>query len=163
MSAVYPINSTEFEKKLIRMEYEEVLELFSSGEISEKEFYLGTSPTWKSLYFATKENIKIKLGYVYLIENDLGEVKCGRSINAKIRLRSLETQGNLTIKNTFVSEAHSEYFKTETEFHRNFSEFRMKGEWFSVSFNDSVNFINSLMGRTPLRLMMDNKTNIMLT
>lgn len=58
---MYPSNATDFQKQLIRMDYEEVYELYSSCKISEKEFDIGFSPVWKAMYHASLEVDKKKI------------------------------------------------------------------------------------------------------
>lgn len=74
-------------------------------------------------------------GSVYLIENSNGIVKIGRSSNAKARVRSIQTLGNVNTKNIFISSPHEDYHKTETSMHRQFFSKRLKGEWFEENFD----------------------------
>jgi len=87
-------------------------------------------------FFLTCTHSEVRKGAVYLIENSNGMVKIGKSFNPKERIKCIETQGNITIKNPFITEKSEEYSKLETALHKHFKMNRVKGEWFFAPFED---------------------------
>ena len=84
------------------------------------------------------------MGHVYIVENETGNIKIGRTVNPKLRIRAIETQSGIPITQTYISPGCSNYQKLESASHKEFSHFRIKGEWFSLSFNTAKNFISKL-------------------
>lgn len=83
-------------------------------------------------------------GYVYLIDNGTGKVKIGRTTNPMIRIKTIESQSGMTTIQTYVSPQCSNYKDLELITHKKFDEFRVKGEWFKISFNEVKDHISSL-------------------
>lgn len=92
-----------------------------------------------------------KIGYIYLCENSLGKVKIGRSVNPKIRLKNIETQGNLTITNYYISPLIKQHITLEANLHRIFKEKKEKGEWFDIKFENAKNTIESLINSDQVK------------
>lgn len=82
----------------------------------------------------TKRVPKVEAGYVYVIEDESERVKLGKSKEADLRLKELQT-GNaerLTVKYRIrVSDMH----KAETSLHNLFAAYRLRadGEWFKIT------------------------------
>lgn len=84
-----------------------------------------------------------KLGHVYIVDNGLGMVKIGRTINPERRIRAIETQTGIELKNTYVSPKCSNYESLEITAHKEFAKYRVKGEWFKVEFPKVKEFLSS--------------------
>ena len=80
-----------------------------------------------------KEHVE---GYVYLINCTRGFTKIGKSRSPDERIKCIKTQGNIDVKNLYISKKTVEYGKIETEMHRKYCEFLISGEWFDVDFKE---------------------------
>ena len=79
-------------------------------------------------------------GHVYLIHGvDTPWYKIGLSVNAKIRLKQLGTQGPFGLKLIRILPV-DDMFGVEAHFHQMFSDKRTHGEWFSLSPEDVTTF-----------------------
>ena len=71
-------------------------------------------------------------GHLYLMQNHLGLIKLGRSVNPETRRRSLEATENCEIRLVAIFENDGEL---EEEIHRALDRYRLVGEWFSGEAN----------------------------
>lgn len=81
-------------------------------------------------------------GYVYLIKSEAsGYCKIGVSKNPNKRIKQLQT-GN-SDKIYLVDKYKSEiYKKIENVFHTTYSHLKVNGEWFDLTLEQELNFIN---------------------
>lgn len=79
--------------------------------------------------------------FVYLIRGNNGKYKIGIAKEPKRRIKQLQTGNSdeLTIIETYQSENAS---KIETALHNRYSHLQNVGEWFDLSINEEVKFIN---------------------
>lgn len=85
-----------------------------------------------------------KLGFVYvMLDESLGYVKIGFSQNPRHRELTLQAQ-KPTIKMMFKTKA-SLFF--EQIIHKDFNQFRIRGEWFNVSPEAAIEQINSYQNK----------------
>ena len=84
---------------------------------------------------------EVNLGHVYVIEDENGFVKIGVATNVAKRLKSINTSSAYKIVNTYKSPSCVTPYKIEKAAHLHFSNNNKKGEWFSISFLDAVNFV----------------------
>nr|WP_319488588.1 GIY-YIG nuclease family protein [uncultured Caproiciproducens sp.] len=91
---------------------------------------------------AVPEQIKVPMSNVYVIEQRQNYCKVGVSINYEKRKRAIETQGGFYAKNSYSSEPINNGYKVESKVHELLSQFRVTGEWFSVSFSDAIKAVN---------------------
>ena len=75
-------------------------------------------------------------GYVYLILNDIGNVKIGRTVNPKSRIRDIETLSGIKIIKIALSNRCSNYKEIENDMHEKFQKWNVMGEWFSATFEE---------------------------
>lgn len=92
----------------------------------------------------TKNN-KSDAGNIYVLEREDGLCKIGRSISPKKRLKQIETQGGLEVKNQYISHRIINYKKIEHMIHDMIKEQKYKGEWFNICFDDAVDTVNHLV------------------
>lgn len=123
-----------------------MIEMYRNGEATEREMTICLSPFFRALSASLKENDKQRNeGHIYILENSQGFIKIGRSKNPKLRIRTLETQGNIEIKRTYTSEKLDDCGHFERVMHRKFKNYLLKGEWFSAAFEDAKNEIEKLI------------------
>ena len=109
------------------------------------------------LVFVTSQDINEipqvgdRLGVVYVIENEIGNVKIGRTIKPKTRLASIESTSGIKITRFFISPPCSNYNKLELITHAKYKHRRVLGEWFDVAFDDVCDFIKKLEFNTTPR------------
>lgn len=122
-----------------------IMENGSLRELKEHEWD-GISFGWffKACHDREKKDLNENYGYLYLLENRDGKEKIGRSLNPQNRIRSIETQGNLSVKNFFISHITKKHTETESKMHRKFKENREKGEWFNIPFATAKEYLQLL-------------------
>lgn len=81
------------------------------------------------------------MGFVYVIENEIGLIKIGTSINPGKRIKTIEGQTGLSITNKFLSPKCSNYYFIERVLHKRFDEARKHGEWFKANFNEACKYL----------------------
>lgn len=88
-------------------------------------------------------------GWIYLLSDQLGHYKIGRTSNLNSRIKQLGTQPPFKIKLLCAFRAvNMSYF--EEYLHENYEEYRMNGEWFSLSDEQVQNFIAKYGGNNYL-------------
>lgn len=93
-----------------------------------------------------KENKDLKLreqGYVYVILDNHGRVKIGKSLTPQKRIQNIASSSGIIIEDAFVTEALYGYSEFETFLHKEFDSYRQVGEWFNCKFGDVITFIKS--------------------
>lgn len=83
-------------------------------------------------------------GYVYIIENENGRVKIGKSTNPKSRVMNIRSQSGYNIVNSHFSPPLYQYSELESYLHDTFKERRVIGEWFDISYKTVVSYFKSL-------------------
>ena len=83
-------------------------------------------------------------GYVYIIENENGKVKIGKSTNPKRRVMNIQSQSGYSIVNSHFSPPLYQYSELESYLHDIFKESRGIGEWFDISYKTVVSYFESL-------------------
>lgn len=140
-----------------RVEIDELYTLLCENKISFHDFSIYSSPVWRSLYLISENNKNENSGCVYIIESGKDEIKVGRSTNPQVRIRVIETQGNMKIKRHFISDPYPFYRDLETSFHREYKKTRGIGEWFSLDFDEAVSFMkNNIKEKLPPCKQMEN-------
>jgi predicted GIY-YIG superfamily endonuclease len=92
-------------------------------------------------------------GYVYLIKNEKGLVKIGRSINPQARITCISTQSGETYTEVYISKKIKYYNKAEVALHKKFAPKRVVGEWFDIDMAEAIEFIESTfkaVGKSPI-------------
>lgn len=88
-----------------------------------------------------------RFGYVYIIEdNSRGLVKIGASINPKVRAKTICSTHNINNSKIFISPHIKDHTTAEIKIHAHFINYRKYGEWFSVGFNDAIEWLKSYIG-----------------
>lgn len=108
--------------------------------------------------FIDKEKLDNLQYYIYVIENDNGAIKIGRTHNIKSRLASLSNSnaGGSTLVRCAVSPAT--YLRTiETSTQEYYNRYRVKGsEWFiGVTFEEVVKFIDDIFNKRSYNTLND--------
>lgn len=75
---------------------------------------------------------------VYVIENQNGKIKIGRTKDFVRRVRSIETQGCIEIIRDWSSPMATNAAQIERDLHKFFGNKRVIGEWFDIPFEDAV-------------------------
>jgi hypothetical protein len=88
--------------------------------------------------------VNISKGYVYVLEDEFGRVKIGKSSNPTARFQSISTGSGLSIVKTYLTPTLNQYGDLELFLHGIFAEHRGIGEWFSVSFDEVVDYVKTL-------------------
>ena len=83
-------------------------------------------------------------GYVYMIENENGKVKIGKSTNPQRRVMNIRSQSGYNIVNSHFSPPLYQYSELESYLHDIFKESRGIGEWFDISYKTVVSYFESL-------------------
>jgi hypothetical protein len=83
-------------------------------------------------------------GHLYIIQSEEGPVKIGISINPDHRIASIETGSGRYIVRQFVSPAIPAYDELEKEMHRHYQDKRLRGEWFSIDYQEAVRLAHRL-------------------
>ena len=83
-------------------------------------------------------------GYVYMIENENGKVKIGKSTNPQRRVMNIRSQSGYNIVNSHFSPPLYQYSELESYLHDTFKESRGIGEWFDTSYKAVVSYFESL-------------------
>jgi phage regulator Rha-like protein len=82
--------------------------------------------------------------YIYVIKNPLNEtVKIGVAQNVNDRIKQLQTGAGVELELLYQSLICSNAFSIETEVHSKFEKYRTFGEWFKVSPNIVIEFLES--------------------
>lgn len=81
--------------------------------------------------------------HVYVIEFADGHIKIGYSVNPQKRVRTLGSSGPYTMRRFWISNPVKNASKLETLAHRHFKEHRVGGEFFTVAFDQTVEWIAS--------------------
>jgi len=88
----------------------------------------------------------MQLNYVYVIENKFTRLcKIGKSKRPIERMEEICRMAGIVNPQTFISDAVVRHEVLETMAHRQFSNKRIVGEWFDVSFSDAVNYIERII------------------
>lgn len=87
-------------------------------------------------------HIQHGFGVVYIIENDLGKIKIGRSVKPLKRIKAIRSQSGNKIKRICLSNPCSNYGNIEKELHEEFQSDRHIGEWFDINFEIACNRLN---------------------
>lgn len=74
-------------------------------------------------------------GFVYVIKNDAGLYKIGKTINPKDRIKIFSVKLPFDIEYTMVIRT-KDYSSLETKLHKRFAHKRKRGEWFTLSEDD---------------------------
>ncbi len=84
---------------------------------------------------------------IYIVEKEGGAIKIGISQDAVKRMRALSKQGGFKIMNQFCTNACSNAHDIKREMHIKYQNFRIDGEWFNVSFGDSVKVLKEIFDK----------------
>lgn len=85
------------------------------------------------------------LGSVYVIQDNLGRIKIGTSLNPERRIMQIKTGAGVRVVEEYISIQGSNYKEVEKQVHRTFDHHRTSGEWFAgLDFRKAVNLIESL-------------------
>ncbi len=105
--------------------------------------------SWDNMFsvFALDERKCDTVAYVLLMEN--GTVKIGRSKNFEQRKATISTSSGMIIKKWWHSKklTRQEASKVETGSHKHFKANRIKGEFFSVDFDEACAYVKKLAGQ----------------
>lgn len=96
----------------------------------------GVKDNLRPLYMTEMKGMSDKC--VYLMENELGMLKIGISIDPLKRARSLSTGSGLSVKLICYWKIANPARTTEAYLHRVFQEFRISGEWFKPNSFDPL-------------------------
>ncbi len=95
------------------------------------------------------KNAKLENGkYIYVFQNEIGNVKNGVSKNPKQRLKALENQTGVRIINTFTTPQCSNSLEIEKLIHKEFKNKTIFGEWFNISFGYAVDMLKEYFKKT---------------
>jgi hypothetical protein len=93
-----------------------------------------------------------ELSHVYVIEDENGHVKIGIAGNVAKRISSIDTASAYEIINRYESPSCANARKIEKTAHKHFIDRRKKGEWFTVPFNETVDYMKGHFVNTTQQL-----------
>lgn len=94
-------------------------------------------------------------GYLYVIEEENGLVKIGRSVNPKRRMPCVASGIPQKTLRTHISQKHNGHYYAESTVKEMFSSRKIKGEWFALSFEDAVIAVDKVV--SDLGKFVENK------
>lgn len=81
----------------------------------------------------------LEQGHVYVIQDNMGRIKIGKSINPTTRINQIRTASGITIKNKYVTKELLSQGYIEKRMHEIYADNRTIGEWFEgISFKDVI-------------------------
>ncbi|ROV58045.1 DUF4268 domain-containing protein [Vibrio ponticus] len=93
------------------------------------------------------KNKQKPLQSVYVMKNAFDLIKIGISNNPEHRRRTLQNTSGVPVELLFASEPSKMAYRIEQQLHSEYSDFRLKGEWFSLTdVRDLVNRIIYMIG-----------------
>lgn len=94
---------------------------------------------------------KVEAGYVYVIEDESQRVKLGKSRDADLRLRELQT-GNAERLRVRYRLQVSDMHKAETSLHALFAAYRLRqdGEWFKITSDKDMLLLAKICNEAPV-------------
>jgi hypothetical protein len=101
-------------------------------------FVLKSSDKWIDSLPRYITSTPVRYGFVYIIQNQSGKVKIGRTTNPSERVRTVQTQGGFKTDTIFVSEKLTDFEAAEIMLHNHFKKHHFIGEWFDISFEEAV-------------------------
>lgn len=81
------------------------------------------------------------IGNIYVIENENGKIKIGKSINPTNRIHDIERIGGFNAISTYITNEMPNYSEFEIFLHRKYKKHRVIGEWFNLNFEETVLYI----------------------
>ena len=94
---------------------------------------------------------------IYVVEKESGAVKIGISQDVEKRIRTLSKQGGFKIMNLFYTNPCSNAREIEHQMHIKYKGFRIDGEWFKVSFDDSVKSLKEIFNKKATLIPEESK------
>jgi len=92
--------------------------------------------------------MKNNTSYVYFVQNLFtGNIKIGRSMYPETRFKELQTGNDCKLSLMAFCE---EYYHKESKLHKQFSNYRLNGEWFKYNEN-LINLINNIRSANLLK------------
>lgn len=85
-----------------------------------------------------KDGTTDKNKYLYVLEFANGTIKIGITNEKDKRLKAIQSASGMEIKRKYFTNVIENVHILETELHRHFKNNRLKGEFFSVSYEDAV-------------------------
>ena len=74
-----------------------------------------------------RQMTSLQCSYIYFIQAESGPIKIGRALKPKVRLGELQTANHEDLK--LIATVPGDAW-AEAEYHRQFGEWRLRGEWF---------------------------------
>lgn len=94
------------------------------------------------------QNKRERHGFVYVIDYGGGVVKIGKSIHPEKRMKSLTTMSSLKIVRSFISEKSANFSGIEKAAHRQFNEYNLHGEMFTMSYEKAVDWVKKAVNQS---------------
>lgn len=101
--------------------------------------------------------MKHKKGYVYVIQFESGKVKIGISVQPKKRFRTLENSSGTLIEKRYISEINENYKEVEKEAKKEYKSKNILGEYYDVSFDELVEYVENKSKVTILNVGEQNE------
>ena len=95
-------------------------------------------------------NRDVKLGHVYVLEGEEGEVKIGCSVRPRERLNVLRRSGGIDGTREYISKPLLAYYKIEHAIHESLDVCRLSGEWFRISFEQAKEIVEEVCNELVL-------------
>jgi len=97
-------------------------------------------------------------GFVYVVGNDSGKVRIGKSAEPVRRIRAIQTEGGFGNDRVFISDEVSDCDAAEARLHILFYKDRFVGDWFHIDFDEAVRACREITG-SPATSLFVTPTN----
>lgn len=81
---------------------------------------------------------------IYIIENENGMIKIGISQEVENRINVLANQGGFKVVNIYSTKPCSNSYELKHYIHEQLNSYRIRGEWFRISFGDAVKQVSKI-------------------
>lgn len=95
---------------------------------------------------------------IYVVENEHNEVRIGISQHASRRIKSLSKQGGFKAVNVYITKACSNSYEIKHLIHKELESYRIDGEWFRISFEDTVKLVNEIFEKKANLVLKKQRT-----
>lgn len=82
------------------------------------------------------------MGFIYVIEDNLGRVKIGKSINPEQRFKTISSTAGINIIKKHVTGYSANYSRIESIALGHFTNEKRIGEWISADFDEVVSYVD---------------------
>ena len=123
------------------MDIAEMEILLETNVMHEQNHYahmVGAVELFKDKMYENASAPSLKNKYLYVLEFTNGTVKIGITKEKERRMKAISSASGMDLVRSFFTEKIDNVQNLETELHRHFSDARLNGEFFDISFEEAV-------------------------